>query len=264
VRWWWLWVTLLALWLPSATASAEELPDYFAKGVAALEEGRFEDAIAQLEAFADRMPPHPDASYNRGLAYLMRVKNEAEKPGDLGRAAAAFEEALSMRPDDPEAARAVELVQGEVARRRSRRGKDVVLARPTLDRVVIRLASESTWGIGAILGSLILAIGLVLRRREGSQHVAGIVLTPIGLVLLAALLPLYMGARHLRLNRKAGVLVAREAYLSDDTGARLGGDAIPEAAKVEVGERRGRMLEVRYGAVEGWLPADTVRVLRVR
>jgi hypothetical protein len=248
----------------AGVAAEGDPPDYFDKGTQALAEGRFQEAITQLEARADRMPPHPDASFNRGLAYLSRVRNDAEKPGDLGRAAAAFEEALSMRPGDPAAAKALSLVDAEVARRRARRGKDAVIARPTLDRVVVRLASEKTWAIAAILASLILAIGMVLRRRQGSLHLAGVVMTPLGAVLILVFVPLFVGARHLRLETQTGVLVVREAFLSDDQGKRQGGKAIPEAARLEVSERKGRLLHVRYGAAEGWLPADTVRVLRVR
>lgn len=258
-------VVLAFMGLSASSARAEDAaPDHFALGSEALGEGRFQEAIAQFEAYADRMPPHPDASFNRGLAYLSRVKNNAEKPGDLGRAAAAFEETLAMRPGDAEARRALQTVDAEVARRRARRGKDAVMARPTLDRVVVKLLSERSWAIGAILASLVLAIGLVLRRREGSQHLAGVIMTPLGAVLVVIFVPLYLGARHLRLETKTGVLVVREAYLSDDAGARQGGDAIPEAARLEVGERKGRQLHVRYGAAEGWLPADTVRILRVR
>lgn len=259
-------VALLAVLLgrPIGAHAEQAPPDHFALGSEALGRGRFQEAIAQFEAYADRMPPHPDASFNRGLSYLSRVKNNAEKPGDLGRAAAAFEEALAMRPGDVEARRALQSVDAEVARRRARRGKDAVIARPTLDRVVVRLMTERSWAIGAVVASFLLAVGLVLRRREGSAHLAGVILTPLGAVLLVVFVPLYLGARHLRLETKPGVLVVREAYLSDDSGARQGGDAIPEAARLEVGERKGRQLHVRYGAAEGWLPADTVRILRTR
>ena len=258
-------VVLGAILFGAPVARAEEPPpDHFALGSNALGEGRFQEAIAQFEAYADRMPPHPDASFNRGLSYLSRVKNNAEKPGDLGRAAAAFEETLAMRPGDVEARNALQSVDAEVARRRARRGKDAVIARPTLDRVVVKLLSERSWAIGAIVASFVLALGLVLRRREGSQHLAGVIMTPVGAVLLVVFVPLYLGARHLRLETKPGVLVVREAYLSDDSGSRQGGDAIPEAARLEVGERKGRQLHVRYGAAEGWLPADTVRILRTR
>ncbi len=248
-----------------AQPKAQPKPGPFVLGADALVEGRYEEAIKQLEAHADSAPPHPDASFDRGLAYVTRVRNGAEKPGDLGRAAAAFEEALVMRPGDADAEHALDLVRGEVARRRARRGIDAVLARPSLDRVVVRLASERAWGIAAVVASVLLAIGMVLRRRPaGPTHLAGVLLTPASALALLLLLPLYAGARHLRLTTKPGVLVVREAYLSDESGAALGGEAIPEAATVEVSERRGRLLQVRYGTDEGWVPASAVRVLRTR
>ena len=56
-------------------------------------------------------------------------------------------------------------------------------------------------------------------------------------------------------------IVATEAHLTDEDGTALKGDAIPEAAAVEVGERRTGIVHVRWGPTEGWLPAASVRVL---
>jgi hypothetical protein len=255
---------LLVLVSAAVTATAAER-DYFAEGAAALAAGRYQDAIDLLEAHADRMPPHPDASFDRGLAYLMRVKNGGEKPGDLGRAAAGFEEALLLRPGDEDARAALDMVHGEVARRRARGGDDGVLAKPSLDRVVVHLATERTWGILAAVAAGLLALGLVLRRRPaGPAHLAGVLLTPACAVALLAFVPLYLGARHLRLEKRVGVLVAKEAHLSDAEGKALPGKPVPEAARVEIGERRGRLVHVLYGSSEGWLPADTVQILRTR
>ena len=254
--------TLLFAMALGPLASAEV--DHFAAGVKALTEGRYEKAIAHLEAHADRSPSHPDASYNRGLAYVMRAREDAE-PGDLGRAAAAFEEALAMRPDDAEAARALDVVRAEVTRRRSHERAPAVIARPSLDRLVVGLARERTWGIAAIVASVLLALGLVLRRvKEGGLHLTGVLLAPIAGVALVLLLPLYVGARQLRLTTAPAVLVAREAHLVSVEGVTQGGDPIPEAARLEVGERQGRLIEVRYGDREGYLPAEHVRLLRVR
>jgi tetratricopeptide (TPR) repeat protein len=258
-------VLALALFAQAPTAAAAAERDYFADGAAALAGGKYQDAIDLLEAYADHMPPHPDASYDRGLAYVLRVRNGSERPGDLGRAAAAFEEALLLRPADDDARHALELVHGEIARRRARRGDDAVLAKPSLDRVVVRLASERTWGILAAVAAGLLAVGLVLRRRPaGSAHLAGILLVPACAVALAAFIPLYLGARHLRLETRIGVLVVREAHLTDEEGKAVGGDPIPEAARVELGERRGRLVHVLYGSVEGWLPNEAVQVLRTQ
>jgi tetratricopeptide (TPR) repeat protein len=258
-------VTLSALSIALATSSiATAAEDHFAAGVTALAEGRYEKAIAHLEAHADRHPSHPDASFNRGLAYAMRAREDAE-PGDLGRAAAAFEEALAMRPDDAEAERALAVVRAEVTRRRSRERAPAVIARPSLDRLIVGLARERTWGLAAIAASFLFALGLALRRiKEGGLHLTGVLLAPIAGVALGLLLPLYVGARHLRLTTAPAVVVAREAHLVSATGVTQGGDPIPEAARLEVGQRQGRLVEVRYGERVGYLPAEHLRILRVR
>lgn len=256
-------VCALLCGLTCAPQTRAEEPDHFEEGTTALSAGRYQDAIDHLKAYADLAPSHPDASFNRGLAYVTRVRAGAEQPGDLGRAAASFEEVLLMRPGDDDAAQALELVRGEVARRRSQRGKEVVRVSPTIDRIVVGWASERTWGIAAIVASCLLSLGLVLRRRSpGPLHVTGTLLVPLGLVAVLMLIPLYYGARQLRETTKQGVVVVRETSLSDEDGEPQAGEPIPEAARVEVSSHGGPRTKVRYGAREGWLPANTVRVLR--
>lgn len=254
---------LIAMGAISGSARAEgESPDQlFAKGAAALGKGEYAAAIDTFEALADQGFEHPDASYDRGLAYVMRYRAQAGRPGDLGRAAAAFEEALLLRPDDHDADAALDLVRAEVTRRRARKRKDAVDVRPTLDRIVIGLADEETWGLAAFVASLALALGMALRPRPGRAHIAGSILVPSAVVLLLVLLPLTYGARRLRLTTRPGVVVAAEARLTREDGQALGGDPIPEAASVEVSERRGGLVHVRWGATEGWIPAADVRVI---
>lgn len=255
----------LALLAPlSARAEGEAPEQLFAKGATALGRGEYAAAIDTFEALADQGFVHPDASYDRGLAYVMRYRAVAARPGDLGRAAAAFEEALLLRPDDHDADAALDLVRAEVTRRRARRTKDAVDVRPTLDRMVIGLADEETWGLAAFAASLALALGLVLRPRPGRAHIAGSILVPSAAVLLLALVPLAYGARRLRLTTRPGVVVATEARFTSEDGQAKGGDPVPEAASVEVGERRGALVHVRWGAAEGWVPAADVRVLATR
>lgn len=290
-----------------ADATADEA--LFAKGSAALSSGEYGAAIEALEALADRGYLHPDASYDRGLAYLMRIRARAERPGDLGRAAAAFEETLRLSPDDRDAEAALDQVRAEVTRRRARKAGSGIDARPTLDRVIVGLLPDTAWSIASIVASLLLAIGLVLRRFDRAErggggssagesaaraegagrddrgggdgageraaspvldrkaapahplHVAGTVVVAVSIVGLLVLAPIAWHARTLRLTTRPGVVVATEAHLTDETGRALGGDAIPEAAAVEVGERRGAVVHVRWGASEGWLPASSVRVL---
>src|SRR5207245_2956675 len=82
------------LFLLPAHGTADVAPEppetLFKKGVAALREGAVNDAVDTFETLADRGFVHPDASFDRSLSYLGRVKAGVERPGDLGRAAAAL------------------------------------------------------------------------------------------------------------------------------------------------------------------------------
>lgn len=250
---------------PAAPPPVEPPEALFQRGTEALARGEYGAAIDLFEQLADRGFVHPDASYNRGLAYVTRVREGADRPGDLGRAAAAFEEALRLRPGDEGADRALDLVRAEITRRRSRRAKDAVDVRPTLDRVVVGLASERSWAAASLTASLLLAAGLVLRRRPaGPAHVAGSVLAPTALVALLVLAPLTYAARQLRLTTRAGVVVVPEVRLVDESGRALTNveqSLIPEGASVEVGARSGGLAKVRWGASEGWVPLASIRLL---
>jgi len=261
-------------------ASEDETQSLFERGVAALKEGAVNEAVETFEALADRGFVHPDASFDRALSYLGRVRAGVERPGDLGRAAAALEETLLLRSDDRDAETALELVRAEVARRRARSGSSTdVDARPTIDRAVFGFASEWTWSILAAASSLLLTAGLVLRLvaaqmaeagtggtlrevpLEGAFHLAGTIAVPIGAVCMLVFAVLAAGARQLRLTTSDGVVVATEAHLLTEKGVLTSRGAIPEAAKVELGEQRGALVHVRWGALEGWTQSDAVRRL---
>jgi hypothetical protein len=250
----------------------------FQKGVSALREGSVNEAIEIFEALADRGFVDPDASFDRSLSYLGRVRAGAEHPGDLGRAAAALEEALLLRPDDKEAESALDLVRAEVARRRARGGATAELeSRPTLERAVIGIASERTWSFLAAFSSLLLTTGLMLRMiatsrdddlsketpaaREGTMHLASTIIIPLGSLCLVVFSLLAVGARQLRLTTRDGVVVTPEAHLVTEKGVLTSKGPIPEAARVEVGEQHGALVHVRWGAVEGWTQSDAVRRL---
>lgn len=262
----WAQAITAALLLTAGSALAADPPanegDLFRTGAEALRRGEYAAAIEAFEALADKGFVHPDASYDRGLAYVMRVKARAERPGDLGRAAAAFEEALLLRPSDEDADHALDLVRAEVTRRRARAGQSSVVARPTLDRLVVGLASEDVWAGLAIASAIVFALGLVLRKKpSGPLHVAGAVMWPTALVAVIALAPLAWGARWLRLHTRPGVVVASEVVLVNASGQSLGIDAVPEAASVELGASTGDLVHVRWGAVEGYAPSSAIRVL---
>lgn len=252
-----------ALIASMAPAHADDTGEaVFARAAEALGTGEFGKAIDDLEHLADRGFVHPDASYDRGLAYVQRVRAGAERPGDLGRAAAGFEEALLLRPGDAEAQQGLDLVRAEITRRRSRRATDSVDVRPTLDRALVRLADEQTWGWLALGAALLLATGLVLRRAPpGPARVTASVLWPTATVAVLVFLPLCIGARYLRLHTRPGVVVVAEAWLSNDPAGGARGVGVPEGALVETSERRGNEIRVRHGSNVGWLPLGSVRLL---
>jgi hypothetical protein len=263
----------------SAGAAPDDAPEsLFQRGAAALRAGAMDEAVEIFEALADRGFVHPDASFNRSLSYLSRVRAGAEHPGDLGRAAAGLEETLLLRPDDHDAESALELVRAEVARRRSRSGSSAeVESRPSLDRAVIGLASEWTWSILALLSSALLTVGLALRvvslagrepdaspgvgGRENVMSLAAAIAVPIGAICLLVFAGLGAGARHLRMTTLEGVVVVPEAHLVTDKGVLTSAGPIPEAARVEVGEQLGGLVRVRWGTVEGFVQSDAVRRL---
>jgi hypothetical protein len=96
---------------------------------------------------------------------------------------------------------------------------------------------------------------------EGPIHLASTIVVPIGVVCLLVFAILAGGARQLRLTTSDGVIVAPEAHLVTEKGVLTSRGAIPEAARVELGERRGALVHVRWGAVEGWTQSDAVRRL---
>lgn len=269
-----------------AHAHADVAPDdpseaLFQKGALALQNGSTDEAVEVFEALADRGFVHPDATFDRALSYLNRVRANAERPGDLGRAAAALEETLLFRPEDGEAETALELVRAEVARRRARGGASAdVEARPTLERAMLGIASERTWEILAALSSLVLTLGLVFRLLASSRdaerrarglaphalhetelHLVSQIAIPIGGACLLVFSGFAAGTRHLRLTTREGVVVAPEAHLVTERGALTSGAPIPEAARVEMGERRGSLVRIRWGAVDGWTQSDAIRQL---
>jgi len=256
---------LLAVLGLARDAPAQAGSEEFERAVTALAAKQHSAAILELEALADAGVLHPDVSYNRGLAYALRVKTSEAEPGDLGRAAAAFEEAVRLSPTDRDAERALDLVRAEVARRRSRQDKNDVIVRPSLDRVVIALLSPTTWSICAIAASLAFAVGLLMRwRKSGWLHITGAVLAPLALFAVLVLGPIAFFARSHAATRKPGVIVLPEASLEADQGNSSDAPAIPEATLVELGERKGDEVLVRWGSYEGWLPARAVRVIAVR
>lgn len=171
-----------------------------------------------------------------------------------------------MRPNDTQAEQALDLVREEVARRRAQRGGSTqVQARPALHRAVAGLMTEKVWAMGALVSSLVLTVGLILRQfSKPAVHLAGLIAGPLGLIFLALFGSFTWLARHLRLTTAPAVVVASEARILDERGSALNTEPIPEAARVEILDRRGELVAIRYGTREGWTHRASLRALSRR
>lgn len=262
---------LAALSIMSATvlfvfdASALDSPnEVITRANDACDRGAVRECIEVFEAFADAGGQHPDVSFNRGLAYLARVRKGDAKPGDLGRAAAAFDEALLLRPNDEQAERALELIRGQVAKRAARNGADVeVSVGPPPARALAQLVSETTWAVGALVGSIVLTISLIARKLASVPiKLAGNIGSALGLVIALTMGAMTALASHERHAVGIGVVIAPEARLLDDRGAPQGVPALPEAARVDVIERKGASVRVRWGQRAGLVPLQQIKILK--
>lgn len=266
---------LVALTLATALASPAraDVPDaeLFAAGVRALDDERPNDAVASFEALADRGLVDSSASFDRGLAYAARVRLGAEQPGDLGKAAHGFEEAMALA-DDAALARdadaALSQVRTEIGRRRAREGNAVEIEqrRPAW-RALSRLLSENAWSGLALASSLLLGAGLFFRWKSPTGRRRGASATMIAVAVPAVLLTTSLAAtaRHDRLYVREGVIVAASARPSDARGIALpGGTPLPEGARVEILGASAAWTEVRAGAVDAWIPTSTLRPIARR
>jgi tetratricopeptide (TPR) repeat protein len=266
-------VALLASHASLARAAESDSAREFSAASEALKRGAYTEAIDTLELLADRGFVHPDASFNRAVAYVERARSSTAAPGDLGRAAAALSEVLELRPDDDEAEAGLARIRAEISRRHSREGVAPVMARPSLSRAATSLLDENVWAALALLGSLLLTLGLALRRfvHSTSARLAGAIGIGLGTVLLGGGAALAAGARHFRLTSSPAVVVTEEARLLDESGKPLpqkrgAADSVtvPEGATVYVLERRPSFYRVEWGSSEGWVTPGQVRILATR
>ena len=264
-------VSAIVLLFALSARAEDDTSALFGSATTALHDGRAGDAIAAFESLADRGVVDAVASYDRGLAYAMRVRIGAEVPGDLGRAAHGFEEArdLSTEPrlvDD--AARALGVVRGEIARRRMRAG-DPVEVDPgrSLSRTLAGLLPERVWSGMAVAFSVSLAAGLFalwLGRDPRTRIAGGVVASVAGPVLLVAM-GMTLAARHDRLGLREAVVVTTGARPTDSNGITVpGATTIPEGSRVEIVDARGASTRVRFGVVDAWVTSSALRELSLR
>jgi hypothetical protein len=259
------------LFVSRAALADDEAASLFGSATKALEEGRATEAIAAFEALADRGVVDPVASYDRGLAYAMRVRIGGELPGDLGRAVQGFEEARELSRDpklDEDASRALVVVRSEVAKRRARAGQPVEIdPGRSLGRTLSALLPEDTWADVSVCASALVALGLFVRwlGRSRRMRVAGGIAAAVGAPVLASAIAMCLAARHDRATLRESVVVGAGARPSDERGIALPGAVpLPEGARVEVLETRAGLSHVRFGAIDAWVATDALRELARR
>lgn len=251
------------------SASADTAHAEFQKAVAALKQGAYGEAVDRLELLADQGFVHPDASFDRAVAYLGRARSPQRKDGDLGRAVHAFSETLLLRPDDRGAEAALAAVRSEIARRHSRAGGGPLVARPRLGRAIATLLPEVVWGVAALAGALALALGIALRFivRKPSYEVAASLAMGVGALVMVVGGVLCRAAFYFETQTVPAVVVAPAARPLDAIGRPLpvrkgaDGSAIPEGSDVFVLERKGGLVRVEWGNEEAWVVANQVREL---
>jgi hypothetical protein len=262
-------VASAALVAYSSPSRAEKPEAEFRKAVAALNQGAYGEAVDRLELLADQGFVHPDASFDRAVAYLGRARSAQGKEGDWGRAVHALSETLLLRPDDRGAEAALAAVRSELARRNSRSGGGPIVARPRLARAIATLLPEVVWGVAALAGALALALGIALRFivRKPSYEVPAALAMGVGALVLIVGGVLARAAFHFETRTVPAVVVAPSARLLDAIGRPLPmrqgaeGSTIPEGSDVYVLERQGGLVRVEWGNEEAWVVASQVREL---
>jgi hypothetical protein len=224
-----------------------------------------------MELLADQGIANADASLLRAAAYLARADGSGAQVGDLGRAAAALSEALLLRPDDAQAEHGLEAVQAEIARRRTKSQEGVVV-RPRLSRAIATLLPEQLWATLALLSSLAVALGIIVRRvaTKSLPRLTGMVAISVGSALCVAFAAGAYAAEQFRVTSRPAVVIVAEARLTNELGRQLpskrGADttSVPEGATVYVRERRDERCLVEWGSTDAWLRLSEVRLLAVR
>jgi hypothetical protein len=242
--------------------------DLFSEARRALHDGQVGEAVAAFEALADRGVIDATLSYDRALAYAMRIRVGGEQAGDLGRAAHGFEEARELSRDPrlvDDASRALVIVRSEVARRRVLAGQSVeVDPGRSLGRTLAGLLAEDTWAALSLLWATGLTAGLFMRWLGSAPRlrIAGGVIAGVAAPLLALAAAMTFATRSDRLTLREAVVVTASARPTDERGITLAGaQPLPEGARVERVDARGAEARVRFGTLDVWVPASALRDL---
>jgi hypothetical protein len=227
----------------------------------AIKEGRLDDAIALLEQMGDQGTVGSSLAFDRGIAYALRARSGRGLPGDYGRAAHAFEEALRRDPHDSEARRVLDEIRREIAARDAQaKGKAEELAAQPAYRAVLVALPGNAWAGLAIVASLVLSAALAMRPRfvRGLRLAASTTAIVAAVVTIAAS-GMALGARWLRKTVREAVVVAPHATATPvEEGSLI---ELDEGQRVDVLEQRATSTMIRTEKGVGWAPRDALRPL---
>lgn len=234
----------------------------------AIQRGAYSEAIDRLELLADRGFVHPDASFNRGVAYLARARSASPVRGDRGRAVASLRETVLLRPDDGEAQELLSRARRELERERARRGSVQHVEAPALSRALVGLLHENTWAAWAVLFSATTTCGLGLRllaRRRAtfppSLALTGAIVAGVGVLGLLPTATAAAWAQYLRHTTRPAVVIVSDARLLDAEGRPRSDPPLPEGAEVHVAESRGSLVRIEHRSPDAWVRRSDIRIL---
>lgn len=249
-------VSLLLL-VPALASAQDTLAGSFAEANAAYARGEHEVAARGYERLIESGVEDADVFFDLGLSYA--------RLGRHGRAIAAFERALSVRPGDAEALAALEASRGILGRRRAEReGEAYVDAGPPTLEGLYGWASENTLAILLLFfeALLVLALGALFFVKAERPRIALGIVAPISALGLA-FAAVGLSARTGALDPGAAAIVVREgAPLREgpSSDASVRHEAL-EGERVYVTAEDGDFARVQAGARAGWIAAsDLVRL----
>jgi tetratricopeptide (TPR) repeat protein len=248
----------LVVLVPALASAQDTLAGSFADANAAYARGEFEVAARGYERLVESGVEDGDVFYDLGLSYA--------RLGQHGRAVAAFERALSVRPGDAEALAALESSRGILGRRRAEReGEAYVDAGPPTLEGLYGWASENTLAVLLLLFEALLALALgslFFVKAERPRIALGIIapVSALGLAFAAVGLSARTGA----LDPGAAAIVVREGAPmregpSGDASVRH--EAL-EGERVYVTAEDGDFSRIQAGSRAGWIASGDLVVLR--
>jgi hypothetical protein len=256
-------MTALCIVLCAVPSAARADEDARAAAVAALKQQDSARAVTLFEGLADEGTLDAAMSFNRGLAYALRARTQPQ-PGDLGRAAHAFEEARSLTYDATlrnDAETALAQVRSEIARERGRSGASPAMQpAPPILRSVASSIPEDAWALLCLLGSAglcaaLLFVGAASRNaRVASRLAASVCLA----MLLGGGLFLFVD-RSARRDLTSGVIITKEVRPADDRHVPLPAEPpVPEGTRLDILGSAAGWTQVRLASGPAWISADAI------